>query len=81
MEEDDEIIGMCGEVFAAGNNPDILFTNGTPLLSNDSSFGGQNPINVATKEYTDFSQVSGGANIVDEERATEYYYLQRILNK
>lgn len=81
MEEGEEINCMCGEVFAAGDNPDILFINSSPILINKTAFSGQEPINIATEERTDFSQVSGGAVIQNEEKANEYYNTRSKLIK
>lgn len=81
IEEGEGVVGLCGEVFASGDNPDILFTNTSPLMDNSTSFSGGNPINMARKERSDFSQVSGGAVIQNEEKATEYYELRSKLIK
>lgn len=82
IEEGEEVIGMCGDVFAAGDNPDILFTNKSPLMNNNTSFTASQPINMSKKERSDFAQATGGAVIQNEEKATEYYELRKeIINE
>lgn len=81
IEEGEEVVAMCGEVFSSGDNPDILFTNCTPLLDDKLSFCGKEPINMVMKERSDFLQATGGANLQSEELATEYYNLRTEIIK
>lgn len=82
IEDGEEVLNMCGEVWAAGNNPDILFVNSSPVMKNNASFSGYFPIDISKKERSDFSQVTGGAVIQNEEKAREYYNIRsRIIDK
>ena len=79
IEEGEHVASLCGEVFAVTDNPDILFTNSTPITDNNTSFTGNEPINMATRERCDFPDTTGNLIFPDEERATEYYNLRSKL--